>query len=230
MANDRIRLKVCGMKFLHNTRKVAQMKPDYLGFIFYEKSRRYVADTLSPKDLQELPRQIKKVGVFVNASSEEMLKKAKGFRLDVLQLHGQESPEQCEEIKAAGYKVIKVFSLGKEDFDFSQLDVYKPHVNYFLFDTAGKDPGGNGETFDWGQLRRYDQEVPFFLSGGISLDNVPQLNALSFFNIHGIDVNSRFEIEPGLKDVNLVQRLKDKLYGRDDKKPSKPFQFRRKNQ
>jgi len=212
-------------------RKVAQMKPDYLGFIFYEKSRRYMPDTLKPKDLQQLPKQIKKVGVFVNADTDKMLKQAKAYHIDVLQLHGQESPEQCQAAKKAGFKVIKVFSLGQEDFDFKQLEAYKPYVNYFLFDTAGKHPGGNGETFDWGQLRRYDQEVPFILSGGISLDNVPQLSALSFFNIHAIDVNSRFEIEPGLKDINLVQKLKDKLYGREEKKPGKkPFLSRQKNQ
>ncbi|WPP52956.1 phosphoribosylanthranilate isomerase [Catalinimonas niigatensis] len=219
------------MKFSHNMHKVARMKPDYLGFIFYEKSRRYMADTLHPKDLQELPRQIRKVGVFVDATTQEMLKQAKKYQLDLLQLHGQESAEQCEEIKKAGFKVIKVFSIGQQDFDFAQLDAYKPHVSYFLFDTAGEHPGGNGETFDWGQLRRYDQEVPFFLSGGISLDNVPQLRELSFFNIHAIDVNSRFEIEPGLKDVNLVQKLKDKLYGRDERKPERlPFSLRRKKQ
>lgn len=231
MANQRIKLKVCGMKFSHNMHKVAQMKPDYLGFIFYEKSRRYMADDLKPEDVRQLPKQIRKVGVFVNATTKEMLKQAKKYQLDFLQLHGQESPEQCEEVKKAGIKVIKVFSIGQQDFDFAQLEAYKPHVSYFLFDTAGKHPGGNGETFDWGQLRAYDQEIPFFLSGGISLDNVPQLRELSFFNIHAIDVNSRFEIEPGLKDVNLVQKLKDKLYGRGERKSEKvPFQFRRKNQ
>lgn len=216
------------MKFLHNMRKVAQMKPDYLGFIFHEPSRRYMADTLKPKDLQELPRQIRKVGVFVNASTKDMLKQAKAFHLDLLQLHGHESPEQCEEIKKAGFKVIKVFSIGQSDFDFAPLDAYKPHVDYFLFDTEGKHPGGNGETFDWGQLRRYDQEIPFFLSGGISLDNVPLLKELSFFNIHALDVNSRFEIEPGLKDANLIQKLLDKLRGRERAKPA--FQFRHKKQ
>jgi phosphoribosylanthranilate isomerase len=205
------KLKICGMKFRHNMLKVAQMKPDYLGFIFYEKSPRYMPETLSPKDLQQLPKQTKKVGVFVNATTAYMQAQAKAYRLDLLQLHGSESPEQCEELKKSGYNLIKVFSLGREDFDFELLDAYKPYVKYFLFDTKGRQPGGNGETFDWSLLRQYDQEIPIFLSGGISLENVNQLSALPFLNIHAIDVNSRFEVEPGIKDINLLQKLKDKM-------------------
>ncbi|MFP4504036.1 MAG: phosphoribosylanthranilate isomerase [Cyclobacteriaceae bacterium] len=212
MSKRDIKLKVCGMKFFHNMLKVAQLKPDYLGFIFYEKSRRYMPDTLKPEDLAKLPRRMKKVGVFVNASSEEMIKQAKTYRLNLLQLHGDESPEQCRELKQAGQQIIKVFSIGQDNFDFSQLNSYKPHVQYFLFDTKGKERGGNGETFDWSQLRRYDQEVPFFLSGGISLDNVALLKEMSFFNIHALDVNSRFELEPGIKDLDLLQKLKGKMY------------------
>lgn len=205
------KLKICGMKFRHNMLKVAQMKPDYLGFIFYEKSPRYMPETLSHKDLQQLPRQTKKVGVFVNATTAYMQEQAKAYRLDLLQLHGSESPEQCEELKKSGHDLIKVFSLGRENFDFALLDAYKPYVKYFLFDTKGRQPGGNGETFDWSLLRHYDQEIPFFLSGGIDLDNVNQLSALPFLNIHAIDVNSKFELEPGIKDINLLQKLKDKM-------------------
>ena len=206
-----LKLKICGMKFRHNMLKVAQMKPDYLGFIFYQKSPRYMPETLSPKDLQQLPKQTQKVGVFVNATTAYMQEQAKAYRLDLLQLHGSESPEQCEGLKKAGYDLIKVFSLGREDFDFALLDAYKPYVKYFLFDTKGRQPGGNGETFDWSLLRKYDQEIPFFLSGGVSLDNVNQLSALPFLNIHAIDVNSKFELEPGIKDINLLQKLKDKM-------------------
>jgi len=191
--------------------KVAQMKPDYLGFIFYEKSPRSMPDTLHPKELHQLPRRTKKVGVFVNASTGYMLKQAKAYRLDLLQLHGNEGPEQCEELKKAGHQLIKVFSLGREDFDFSLLEDYKPFVKYFLFDTKGRQPGGNGETFDWSLLRHYDQEIPFFLSGGISLENVNQISALPFLNVHAVDVNSQFEIEPGIKDIYLLQKLKDKM-------------------
>lgn len=200
------------MKFKHNMLKVAQMKPDYLGFIFYEKSPRYMLETLSPKYLRQLPRQTKKVGVFVNATTAYMQQQAKAYRLDLLQLHGTEGWQQCEDLKKSGHDLIKVFSLGQEDFDFASLDAYKPFVKYFLFDTQGRQPGGNGETFDWSLLRHYDQEVPFFLSGGISLDNINQLSALPFLNIHAIDVNSRFEVEPGIKDINLLQKLKDRMH------------------
>jgi len=208
---NHLKLKVCGMKFRHNMLKVAQMKPDYLGFIFYEKSPRYMPDTLNPKDLHQLPKRTQKVGVFVNASTGYIQQQAKAYRLDLLQLHGDESPEQCGELRKAGHRLIKVFGLGSENFDFSLLEKYKPYVQYFLFDTKGKQPGGNGETFDWSLLREYDQEIPFFLSGGISLDNVALLKGIPHLNIHAIDVNSRFEVEPGIKDINLVQKLKDKM-------------------
>lgn len=217
MSNQNPKLKICGMKFRHNMLKVAQMKPDYLGFIFYEKSPRYMPDTLSPKDLKQLPNRTQKVGVFVDASTAYMKKQAKAYRLDLLQLHGSESPEQCEELKKEGYAIIKVFSIGKGDFDFSVLEAYKPFVKYFLFDTKGKQPGGNGETFDWSLLRNYDQEVPFFLSGGIDMENVVLLKNIPQLNIHAVDVNSRFEVEPGIKDIALLQKLKDKMKGTSEK-------------
>lgn len=210
MRND-IKLKICGMTFPHNMRKVAQIKPDYLGFIFYEKSPRCMVDTLGREDLKQLPRRTQKVGVFVNASTKYMQQQAKTYGLNLLQLHGSESPAQCEELKKAGHQLVKVFSLGKEDFDFALLETYKPFVKYFLFDTKGKQPGGNGETFDWSLLRHYDQEVPFFLSGGVSLENVVLLKDLHYLNIHAIDVNSQFEVEPGLKDLDLLQKLKDQM-------------------
>lgn len=207
----KVKLKICGLKFPHNLKKVAMLKPDYMGFIFYKKSRRYMEDTLAPQDLRTLPKKIKKVGVFVDADIDHVLRAAKAYRLDLLQLHGNESPEQCRLLKAEGFNIIKVFSIGEEAFDFTQLEPYKAHVHYFLFDTKGKQPGGNGITFDWSKLRQYDNEIPFFLSGGVSMDNIQQLSALAYFNLHAVDVNSQFEIEPGIKDINKLQRLKDKL-------------------
>lgn len=206
-----MKLKICGIKFLYNMQKVAKLKPDYLGFIFYKKSRRYMEDTLAPEDLSSLPKKIKKVGVFVDADTDYILQMAKAYQLHVLQLHGHESPEQCRQLKEKGYQIIKVFSIGQEDFDFTQLDPYKAHVHYFLFDTKGKQPGGNGETFDWSKLRQYDNETPFFLSGGVSLDHIEQLKTLDYFNLHAVDVNSQFEIEPGLKDIDKLQLLRQKL-------------------
>lgn len=207
----KVKLKICGIKFLHNMKKVAMLKPDYLGFIFYKKSRRYVEDTLAPEDLHALPKKIRKVGVFVDADTAYVLQIGKAYRLDFLQLHGSESPEQCRLLKEKGFKIIKVFSIGQEIFDFGQLEPFKAYVNYFLFDTQGKQPGGNGVTFDWSKLRQYDNELPFILSGGVSLDNIEQLKTLEYFNLHAVDVNSQFEIEPGLKDIHKLQLLKDKL-------------------
>lgn len=206
-----MKLKICGIKFLYNMKKVAKLKPDYLGFIFYEKSRRCMANTLAPEDLYDLPKRVKKVGVFVDADTAYIQQMAEAYRLNVLQLHGNESPEQCRLLKEKGYQITKVFSIGQEDFNFAQLEPYKAHVDYFLFDTKGKQPGGNGVVFDWSKLRQYDNEIPFFLSGGVSLDNIDQLKTLAYFNLHAVDVNSQFEIEPGLKDIDKLQLLKQKL-------------------
>lgn len=206
-----IQLKVCGIKFRHNMHKVARLRPDYMGFIFYPKSRRYMADTLTPADLKTLPKKIKKVGVFVDASLEEVIRQARAYALDLLQLHGQESPAYCAELCKQGFRLIKVFSVGDERFDFAPLEAYKPYVEYFLFDTKGAQPGGNGTTFDWSMLRQYDQDLPFFLSGGVSTENIDQLQSLAYYNIHAVDVNSRFEIEPGLKDIDKLKALTDKI-------------------
>ncbi len=219
---DNIKLKVCGMKFLYNMKKVAQLKPDYMGFIFYEKSRRYMADTLTPEDLKGIPKRTKKVGVFVDASLEEVERQATTYQLDLLQLHGNESPEYCAALKEKGFLLIKVFSIGEDAFDFEPMKAYKPHVKYFLFDTKGKQPGGNGTTFDWSMLRKYDQEVPFFLSGGVGMENIDQLKALKYYNIHAVDVNSRFEIEPGLKDIDKLKAFIEAGNGKQETVRGRP--------
>lgn len=208
---DTVKLKVCGIKFFHNMKKVAQLKPDYMGFIFYEKSRRYMADTLTPEDLKSISKRIQKVGVFVDASLEEVERQATAYRMDLLQLHGNESPEYCAALKEKGFRIIKAFSIGEDSFDFEPLEAYKPHVKYFLFDTKGKQPGGNGTTFDWSLLRKYDQEVRFFLSGGVGMENIDQLKSLKYYNIHAVDVNSRFEVEPGLKDIDKLKELTERM-------------------
>jgi phosphoribosylanthranilate isomerase len=130
--------------------------------------------------------------------------------LTLVQLHGDESVEYVGELYAVGIKVIKVFSIG-ERLDFEQLKPYKGLVDYFLFDTKGKERGGNGVAFDWDILKGYDQSVPFFLSGGIDNENIGDLSGLGEMNIHAIDVNSKYEIEPGLKDIELLKVLKRKL-------------------
>lgn len=199
------------MKFPRNLAKVARLKPDYLGFIFYEKSPRFMQDTLAPEHLRSLPKRTKRAGVFVDADTAYMLDMAQRYGLHVLQLHGNESPEQCRQLKSKGYQITKVFSIGKEDFDFTALKPYKPYADYFLFDTKGRQPGGNGITFDWSKLRQYNNKLPFFLSGGVSLDNIDQLRALNYLNLHAVDVNSQFEIEPGMKDIDKLKMLVEQM-------------------
>lgn len=206
-----MKLKVCGMKYADNIEEVAELSPDYLGFIFYEKSSRFF-DSIIPA----LSPDIKKVGVYVNASIEFILKSVKQHSLEVVQLHGQESPEFCKDLREQIHNqkikqsnhhrlmIIKVFSI-KNSFDFSILQAYESVCDFFLFDTKGELPGGNGETFDWTILSNYPSKKPFFLSGGIGLENSEQLQA--FLNspiaerCHAIDVNSKFERSPGLKNV-----------------------------
>lgn len=205
-----LKIKVCGMRDETNLSKLVEMKPDFVGFIFYDKSPRFVGDTLSETLLKSFPKSIKKVGVFVNANPEFILRTVKKYDLQLVQLHGNEMPDVCRNLKIRGINIIKAFAID-ENFNFTSLNNYKPHCDYFLFDTKGANPGGNGTTFDWSLLNRYDNDKPFFLSGGISLENIEQVVELSGLKLYGVDVNSQFEIEPGLKDLSKLQQLFDIL-------------------
>ncbi|MGJ8592797.1 MAG: phosphoribosylanthranilate isomerase [Aquaticitalea sp.] len=204
-----MKLKICGMKYQDNILEVAELQPDYLGFIFYEPSSRFF-DGIIP----ELPQTIKKVGVFVDERVEVISDKIAKHNLSVIQLHGHESPEICRLLRTTGVKVIKVFSI-KDAFDFSVLKAYEEVCDYFLFDTKGKLPGGNGYTFNWDVLKNYPSTKPYFLSGGIGLQDINSIK--EFFQrpesdyCYAIDVNSQFEIEPGLKDVSKLNRFKVEL-------------------
>ncbi len=136
------------MRNPQNITDIAALNPDYLGFIFYEKSKRYVGEDFDEAATYHLPKGIKKIGVFVNASMEYVLSKVKRYGLDLVQLHGEESPEFCRDLQRNNIPVIKVFAVG-QTFDFSVLEPYKQHCNYFLFDTKGKEKGGNGMVFNW---------------------------------------------------------------------------------
>lgn len=198
-----MKLKICGMKYPDNIKSVATLQPDYLGFIFYEKSKRNF-DGIIP----EIPNQIKKTGVFVNATKEFILEKVKRYNLKVVQLHGNESVDFCKEMRQNNIEVIKVFSVG-EVFDFDQLKVYENVCDYFLFDTKGKEKGGNGITFNWKLLDNYSSNKPYFLSGGIGLEEVKNLKIFLDSEVSkncvAIDVNSKFEIKPGLKDIEKLR-------------------------
>lgn len=202
-----MKLKICGMKYPDNIISVGALLPDYMGFIFWEKSARYCNETIP-----ELIQTIKKVGVFVNESVENIIEKIDKHNLQAVQLHGQESAAFCKELKNSISKkieIIKVFSVG-DDFDFNVLEPFETLCDYFLFDTKGKLPGGNGTTFDWEILKKYKSKKPFFLSGGIGIDEITAIKNLNL-PVYAIDVNSKFEIEPGLKNKNLLSNFKRKL-------------------
>jgi phosphoribosylanthranilate isomerase len=199
-----IRLKVCGMRDARNMIEVAALHPDYMGFIFYRNSKRAVP--LNFRIPNGFPSGIKRVGVFVDESTSAILNLVREFSLDFVQLHGEESPRQCEELRAAGPGVIKVFAIGAA-FDFKTVEPFKSVVNYFLFDTKGAEYGGTGKVFDWRILQQYDQKVPFFLSGGLSPGNIHDVARLRGMNLHALDVNSGVEVRPGLKDVEKIKKL-----------------------
>ena len=202
-----LKLKVCGMN--KNTTEIAALKPDYLGFIFWEPSKRFF-DGSMPSNLHS----VKKVGVFVDATLLEIVEKVKTYDLLMVQLHGKESPSFCDELKKAipQLKIIKVFSI-QDNFDFSQLKPFEDFCDYYLFDTKGKLPGGNGYAFNWEVLKKYPSTKPYFLSGGIGLEDVDSIREFikrpesQYCEV--IDVNSRFELEPGLKDVEKLKEFKE---------------------
>jgi phosphoribosylanthranilate isomerase len=204
-----MKLKVCGMKFPGNIREVAGIKPDYLGFIFYTRSPRYVGEQFDLKNLLGLPAATQTVGVFVNAGKAYVLQKAMKYQLDHVQLHGDESPEYCRDLKGA-VRIIKAFGLHSK-FDFGTLEAYKPYCDHFLFDTRAAGYGGSGKAFNWEVLSKYDNEVPFFLSGGLGPAHVKAVKRLKRLNICAVDVNSRFEVSPGLKDTALLAAFKKQL-------------------
>jgi phosphoribosylanthranilate isomerase len=199
-----MKLKICGMKYPENILEVSQLLPDYLGFIFWEKSSRYFDG-----EIPEINKSIKKVGVFVDATSEEIISKIKKYDLNVIQLHGNENPEFCRNLKMENIEIIKVFSVN-DDFNFSILKPFENACDYFLFDTKGKLPGGNGITFNWQILQHYKSTKPFFLSGGIGLDDIKNIKKLNL-PIYAIDVNSKFEVEAGLKNIELLKSFKNNL-------------------
>lgn len=200
-----MKIKICGMKFLDNIHKVSECKPHYIGFIFYQKSPRYIAG-LSESVIHDIEKDIQKVGVFVNSPVSDILAKSQKFRLDYVQLHGNESLEYVKEAHNLGIRIIKAFAIDGS-FDWNQLVDYVPYISYFLFDTACSSYGGSGQQFDWSRLQFYTLTTPFFLSGGIGLNDVENVLQLELPQLYGIDVNSKLELEPGLKDIKRVKKM-----------------------
>jgi len=198
-----MKIKVCGMTNKQNLKQVAALQPDYVGFIFYDKSPRHI-NSLKPLDMQNI--SARKTGVFVNSSYEEVSNAIALYGLDAVQLHGEEGSDFCSFFKDKGIEVIKAFGIDT-DFDFTQLAGYYNSCDHFLFDTKGPGHGGNGFSFNWSVLKRYDQEKSFFLSGGIGLDNIEKIHELEDMNLYGVDINSRVEDRPGIKNINMVRDI-----------------------
>lgn len=202
-----LKLKVCGMRLAANIAAVAELQPDYLGFIFYEKSPRLISD-VSAELIKYIPSEIKTVGVFVNEDIEKVKDKVITLKLKAVQLHGSESPGYCAALKSdfPSLEVIKAFGID-EDFDFSALEPYLEVADYFLFDTKTKAHGGSGKTFNWSVLDRYTYSKPYFLSGGIDLEHTTAIKNINDNRLYALDINSRFETEPGLKDVAKIKEF-----------------------
>jgi phosphoribosylanthranilate isomerase len=199
-----MKIKVCGMKNPENIKAIRNLEPDFMGFIFYEKSPRYVGENfeLSSADLKG---RLDKVGVFVNHPTDELIEIAGKYNLDFVQLHGNESVAYVKEIHSAGIKTIKAFQIN-ENFNWLKVKNYLPYINFLLFDTATKNHGGSGLKFDWTLLNNYKEETPFFLSGGIGTEDIEAIKRLNIPQLYGIDINSKVEITPGNKDVELVKK------------------------
>jgi phosphoribosylanthranilate isomerase len=203
-----MKVKVCGLKYADNINAVAKLGPDYMGFIFYDKTPRFV-ETLAVDAVRSLPENTIKTAVFVNETLADVNAIVDKYDFDAVQLHGSENAEFCAALKGK-VTVIKAFGLNKK-FDFETLDHYKDNVDYFLFDAKTPIHGGSGTSFDWNLLNKYKLNVPFFLSGGISPDNLEEIKKITHPMFYGVDLNSRFETGPGVKDINKLEKAFEML-------------------
>lgn len=200
-------IKVCGMRDAENIRQVEALGIDWMGFIFYPRSPRFVGEALVGV-AHESP--VRRVGVFVNASPEEMMEKARKYNLDYLQLHGNESPDDCYALQKRGFALIKAFSIASKE-DLEKTKEYEGRVDYFLFDTKCEGYGGSGKQFDWSVLAAYKGSTPFLLSGGIRPESLEVLRHFHHSRLAGIDLNSGFETKPGVKDVAKLKRFAEEV-------------------
>ncbi len=198
------------MREKENIQRLIELNPDYIGFIFYEKSQRFVGENFDPSITEMIPDTIQKVGVFVNSPADYVLSKVKKYGLGYVQLHGTEDVKYCSELKNSGVKIIKMFSVD-ENFDFSVIDVFSKYCEYPLFDTKTPLFGGSGKKFNWNILKKYTCHKPFFLSGGIAPDDIKKILQLTHSALHALDINSKFELYPGKKDINLIQPFIQKI-------------------
>ena len=203
-------IKVCGITQFKQLQQLEALNIDYAGLIFYKESPRYVGNKITGKQIKDADFDIKKVGVFVDPGYSELLDAIDEYGLDIVQLHGNETPEMCEELSAE-VEVIKAFRIpGDKSVDIDEMVAdYDAVCDFYLFDTAGlkESFGGTGQQFDWGILRKAKIEKPFFLSGGIGPDDAAKVKAFKHPDFFAVDVNSKFELSPGLKDMSAVLKF-----------------------
>lgn len=211
--NRRPKVKVCGLTKLDQIEELISLKADFLGFIFYKKSPRYVLDSLTLEEIKAI-KHSGKVGVFVNESIEQIIEISEKAKLNFIQLHGDESDEYISELReqlSPEIKIIKVFRIGTELENLKfKIQNLKSNVDYFLFDTDSKSFGGTGKSFDWQILNNLEINKPYFLSGGISEENIENIKLLKQ-KPFALDLNSKFEIEPGNKNIDKIVSFKNKL-------------------
>jgi phosphoribosylanthranilate isomerase len=195
-------IKVCGMRNPENINSISSLNVDYIGMIFYEKSPRFVTDTLESEHFNGK----KKVGVFVNEKLENIKYTIEKFKLDAVQLHGDESPEFCKKVSDLNVEVFKAFGIDA-NFDFSKLSEYESYCKYFVFDSKTAQRGGSGKQYDWSVLNKYSLNTGFLLSGGIGANDYQRIKEFKNKSFIGLDLNSLFEKEAGLKDSKLVENF-----------------------
>lgn len=205
-----MKIKICGMKFPKNILEIGALQPDFMGFIFYPKSKRFVGDNFSSKSLEKLPSTIEKVAVFVNENVNQIIEIQKQFSFDFIQLHGNETVAECEILKENNIKIIKVFSVDNY-FNFNDVVAYETVCDYFLFDTKTPKYGGSGKTFEWELLENYTLSKPFFLSGGLSIHNIGKIKYANYPMLVGLDFNSRLEDRNTKKITEEVSELIEKI-------------------
>lgn len=216
--NRPLPVKVCGMRQRLNIEALTQLPISFIGLIFYKKSSRFIGGENADQDFLKtifqtkeiIPQSIKKVGVFVDEEIIEIIRLAEAYQLDYVQLHGNENIFYCKKLKEAGISIIKAFAID-EHFSFTNLKAYEYYCDYFLFDTKGKLPGGNGVSFNWGLLKKYTGELPFFLSGGIKPGMENAILDFEHPKLFALDINSGFENSPGFKNVDLISEFIHKI-------------------
>ncbi len=205
-----MKIKICGMREPDNIKEVVNLQPDFIGFIFYSKSKRYVGKDFSPGNTNLVPKPIKKVGVFVNEPVKNVLEMCKIHQLDLVQLHGGESADYCNALKKNGIKIMKVFGVDNS-LPNQKIEQFQHVADMYLFDTKTPDYGGSGKKFNWEVIEKLHPGKPIMISGGIGPDDAELLKSVEHPDFYGVDVNSKFEHHPAHKNTTLLKAFMNKI-------------------